>query len=238
MSFGRVAPGRAAGGHRPVRARTRSSTSLTSPFSTPGTGCCWPPAPCPWAFRTAGRGSPSRCRPGRCVATKPSIAVIGTGKRTGKTAVAAELARSPDRRPAASRSSWPWGGAGRPSRRSSTRPPSTSHPKRCWLWPAPAATPPATTWRTPSPPASSPSGPAAAAAAWPGEPASATFAAGVELANQRPEELLDSGGLGHQHPARPRRRHDLRGWRLRRPLTRSFFWAIWALTLCCWPIWS
>ena len=46
-----------------------------------------------------------------------------------------------------------------------------------------------------------------------GEPASATFAAGVELANQRPEELLDPGGLGDQHPARPRRRHGLRGWR-------------------------
>lgn len=37
------------------------------------------------------------------IATKPSVAVIGTGKRTGKTAVAAELARSMDeagRRPA------------------------------------------------------------------------------------------------------------------------------------------
>ena len=44
-----------------------------------------------------------------------------------------------------------------------------------------------------------------------GAPVDSTFAAGVALANGRPESLLVFEGSGAADPAGPRRRHHLRG---------------------------
>ena len=133
------------------------------------------------------------------LAAKPSIAVIGTGKRTGKTAVAAELARSLT-------------GAGRPPvivamGRGGPAEPEVVDPATFDLSPEALL-------------ALARSGRHAASdhledaltagvvtvgtrrcgGGLAGEPASATFAAGVELANERPEELLILEGSGTSIP--------------------------------------
>ena len=133
------------------------------------------------------------------VATKPSVAVIGTGKRTGKTAVAAEVARTlaADGRPPVVVAM----GRGGP--------------------PEPELVDPATFSLTPEGLlALSRSGRHAASdhledaltagvvtvgtrrcgGGLAGEPASATFTAGVELANARPEPMLVFEGSGTAIP--------------------------------------
>ena len=133
------------------------------------------------------------------LATKPSIAVIGTGKRTGKTAVAAELARTlvaAGRRPMVVAM-----GRGGPLE------PEVVDPATFDLSPEALLT-------------LSRSGRHAASdhledaltagvvtigtrrcgGGLAGEPASATFARGVELANERPEELLVFEGSGTSIP--------------------------------------
>jgi cyclic 2,3-diphosphoglycerate synthetase len=97
------------------------------------------------------------------LAAKPSIAVIGTGKRTGKTAVAAEFARSL-------------------ATALSGRHAASDHLED-------ALTAGVVTIGT-----------RRCGGGLAGEPASATFAAGVELANQRPEEWLVLEGSGTSIP--------------------------------------
>jgi cyclic 2,3-diphosphoglycerate synthase len=125
------------------------------------------------------------------VATKPTIAVIGTGKRTGKTAVAAELARTltaAGRRPVIVAM-----GRGDPATfdlspeallalARSGRHAASDHLED-------ALTAGVVTVGT-----------RRCGGGLAGEPASATFARGVELANQRPEELLVLEGSGTSIP--------------------------------------
>src|SRR5581483_12021525 len=146
-----------------------------------------------------GAGFTFEVPPRPVVATKPSIAVIGTGKRTGKTAVAAELARvltAAGRRPVLVAM-----GRGGPAE------PEVVDPAVFDLSPEALV-------------ALARSGRHAASdhlegaltagivtvgtrrcgGGLAGEPASATFAAGVALANDRPEELVIFEGSGTAIP--------------------------------------
>ena len=135
-----LAPVRPRPGRRPVRrARARR----------PPAACAWPPAP--WLAGVPYQGADFRFDPPPRprLATKPSVAVIGTGKRTGKTAVSAHLARL-----LAERGTPPvvvaMGRGGPPE--PELVDPATLRPlgrRAAWPWPPRAATPPATTWRTP-----------------------------------------------------------------------------------------
>jgi cyclic 2,3-diphosphoglycerate synthetase len=133
------------------------------------------------------------------LATKPSIAVIGTGKRTGKTAVAAELARSltaAKRRPVIVAM-----GRGGPAEPEVVDPATFDLSPEALLALARSGRHAASDHLEDALTAGVVTiGTRRCGGGLAGEPASATFAAGVELANQRPEEWLILEGSGTSIP--------------------------------------
>jgi cyclic 2,3-diphosphoglycerate synthase len=133
------------------------------------------------------------------VATKPTIAVIGTGKRTGKTAVAAELARTltaAGRRPVIVAM-----GRGGPAEPEVVDPATFDLSPEALLALARSGRHAASDHLEDALTAGVVTvGTRRCGGGLAGEPASATFARGVELANQRPEELLVLEGSGTSIP--------------------------------------
>ena len=148
-------------------------------------------------YRGAGFAFEVPPRPRR--ATKPSIAVIGTGKRTGKTAVAAELARTlaaGGRRPVLVAM-----GRGGPVEPEVVDPASFDLSPEALLALARSGRHAASDHLEDALTAGVVTvGTRRCGGGLAGEPASATFAAGVELANERPEELLIFEGSGTAIP--------------------------------------
>ena len=140
-----------------------------------------------------GAGFPLRRRPPFEPVDVPTLAVIGTGKRVGKTAVTGHVARRSraTRRSSSSR----WGGAGRPSRRSSS---CGRRSTRCSSSRAAGRTRRPTTSRRPSSPVSRRSAAGAAAAGSPGAVAVSNVLEGVAVAS--------SARPGARRPRRERRR--------------------------------
>jgi cyclic 2,3-diphosphoglycerate synthetase len=133
------------------------------------------------------------------LAAKPSIAVIGTGKRTGKTAVAAELARcltSADRQPVIVAM-----GRGGPAEPEVVDPAKFDLSAEGLLALALSGRHAASDHLEDALTAGVVTiGTRRCGGGLAGEPASTTFAAGVELANQRPEEWLILEGSGTSIP--------------------------------------
>lgn len=133
------------------------------------------------------------------LARKPSIAVIGTGKRTGKTAVAAELARTlvaAGRRPVVVAM-----GRGGPVEPEVVDPATFDLSPEALLALARSGRHAASDHLEDALTAGVVTvGTRRCGGGLAGEPASATFAAGVELANGRPEELLILEGSGTSIP--------------------------------------
>ena len=133
------------------------------------------------------------------LARKPSIAVIGTGKRTGKTAVAAELARTlvaAGRRPVVVAM-----GRGGPVEPEVVDPATFDLSPEALLALARSGRHAASDHLEDALTAGVVTvGTRRCGGGLAGEPASATFAAGVELANERPEELLILEGSGTSIP--------------------------------------
>ena len=133
------------------------------------------------------------------LAMKPSIAVIGTGKRTGKTAVAAELARAlvaAGQKPLIVAM-----GRGGPIEPEVVDPASFDLSPEALLALARTGRHAASDHLEDALTANVVTiGTRRCGGGLAGEPASATFAAGVELANQRPEELLIFEGSGTSIP--------------------------------------
>jgi cyclic 2,3-diphosphoglycerate synthetase len=132
-------------------------------------------------------------------ATKPTIAVIGTGKRTGKTAVAAELARAlvaAGRKPVVVAM-----GRGGPVEPEVVDPAEFDLSPEALLALARSGRHAASDHLEDALTAGVVTvGTRRCGGGLAGEPASATFAAGVELANRRPEELLILEGSGTSIP--------------------------------------
>ena len=148
-------------------------------------------------YRGAGFSFEAPPRP--MVATKPSIAVIGTGKRTGKTAVAAELARgltNAGRRPVIVAM-----GRGGPAEPEIVDPATFDLSPEALLALARSGRHAASDHLEDALTAGVVTvGTRRCGGGLAGEPASATFVAGVELANRRPEEWLILEGSGTSIP--------------------------------------
>jgi cyclic 2,3-diphosphoglycerate synthetase len=133
------------------------------------------------------------------LATKPSIAVIGTGKRTGKTAVAAQLARSlaaAGRRPIIVAM-----GRGGPAEPEVVDPATFDLTPEALLALARSGRHAASDHLEDALTAGVVTiGTRRCGGGLAGEPASTTFGAGVELANRRPEEVLVFEGSGTSIP--------------------------------------
>jgi cyclic 2,3-diphosphoglycerate synthetase len=133
------------------------------------------------------------------LATKPSVAVIGTGKRTGKTAIAAELARvlvAAGGKPLVVAM-----GRGGPLEPEVVDPASFDLSPEALLALARGGRHAASDHLEDALTADVVTiGTRRCGGGLAGEPASATFAAGVELANDRPEELLVFEGSGTSIP--------------------------------------
>jgi cyclic 2,3-diphosphoglycerate synthetase len=133
------------------------------------------------------------------LATKPSIAVIGTGKRTGKTAIAAELARTlvaAGRRPVLVAM-----GRGGPVEPEVVDPAGFDLSPEALLAMADSGRHAASDHLEDALTAGVVTvGTRRCGGGLAGEPASATFAGGVALANRRPEELLIFEGSGTAIP--------------------------------------
>jgi cyclic 2,3-diphosphoglycerate synthetase len=158
------------------------------------------------AAHTLARGVPYRgagfafeVPPRPRLATKPSIAVIGTGKRTGKTAVAADLARilvGTGRQPVVVAM-----GRGGPVEPEVVDPATFDLSPEALLALARSGRHAASDHLEDALTAGVVTvGTRRCGGGLAGEPASATFAAGVELANARPEELLIFEGSGTSIP--------------------------------------
>ena len=126
----------------------------------------------------------------------PSLAVIGTGKRIGKTALTGQLARvlSRDRERRRRRD-----GPRRPRRARADRG-ARRRSTACWSSPGPADTPPPTTWRRQRWPASVRSGAVGAAEGWPARSRRSNVADGARLAEELAPDLVVFDGSGAAVP--------------------------------------